>query len=274
MSNTYSSNFISANGIQQHYYRATPVGGKLPVVLLHGLTDNGICWFRVADVLRERYDVIMPDTRGHGRSDKPDDGYHLEERAADIAALIEGLGLDRPVLMGHSLGGQAAAAVAALFPDRVRAIILEDPAWFEQESSAAERAERAKGWVDGLMQNKRQTRDALVAEARQQNPLWPEEELGPWADAKFEMSPHALEQIVTATGGGWRDLLQKVQCPVLLVRAEPERGAIITDQMAADAAGLWKTGRDAHIIGAGHCIHREQFEPVMQAVQTFLRELE
>jgi pimeloyl-ACP methyl ester carboxylesterase len=80
--------------------------------------------------------------------------------------------------------------------------------------------------------------------------------------------------LTSMEGPGWRELLRKIQCPVLLVRAEPERGSIITAAMAKEAAGLWNTGRDAAISGAGHCIHRDQFAPVMQEVQTFLRGLE
>jgi N-formylmaleamate deformylase len=270
----YFSNFVFANGINQHYYRSTPQNGGLAVVLLHGLTDNGLCWVRVADALRETYDVIMPDTRGHGRTDKPASGYDLAERAADVAALIDALALDRPVLMGHSLGGQAATAVAALYPEKVRGIILEDPAWLPQDSDPEQSAVRTRGWVDGLLRNQRMAREALIAEARQDNPHWPEEELGPWADAKFEMNPHALEQILTSMGGpGWRASLPKVACPILLVRAEPERGSIVSAAMAQEAAGLWKNGRDAYIPGAGHCIHREQFAPVMAEVQAFLQSL-
>lgn len=271
----YSSNFVTANGIKQHYYRAEPAGGVMPVVLLHGLTDNGMCWVRVADALCGRYDVIMPDTRGHGRSDKPAGGYDLETRAADIAALIDALGLDRPVLMGHSLGGQAATAIAALYPGKVRGIILEDPAWFLGLAPLEQRRANNRGWAEDLRRNQSTPVDELAAQCREQNPTWHPDECPPWAVAKHEMSPEALEAILLATGGAtWREELPKVECPVLLLRAEPERGAIITTEMAEEAASLWKTGRTVQITGAGHCIHREQFEPVMAEVLAFLRELE
>ena len=129
----YTEHDVLANGINIHYYRSTPPGGAKPakptLVLIHGLTDNGMCWVRVADALRDSYDIVLPDTRGHGKSEKPQAGYDVEERAADVASLIDALGLDRPVLFGHSLGGQVATATAALYPEKVRALVLEDPAW-------------------------------------------------------------------------------------------------------------------------------------------------
>ncbi len=95
---TYSEHDVTSNGINIHYHRSTPAGGAPSIVMIHGLTDNGICWVRVADALCDSYDIILPDTRGHGFSDKPATGYTVEERAADVAGLIDALQLDRPVL--------------------------------------------------------------------------------------------------------------------------------------------------------------------------------
>ena len=270
----YPAGDVSANGISLHYYRSTPYENAPSVVLLHGLTDNGLCWTRLADALCDRYDVIMPDTRGHGFSDKPEEGYGIIERAADVAGLIDALGLDRPVLMGHSLGGQAATAVAGLYPELVRGIILEDPAWFERQESLEEMHAKAEEWGAGLRHSQGLERAALIAECQQNNPTWAQEEIEPWADAHSQMSPQALVKILTTfTGDSWRGFLRQAQCPILLITAEPQRGSIITPEMVAEAARLWKDGREAHIPDAGHCIHREQFAPVLAAVEAFLREV-
>lgn len=269
----YTSHFVSANGITLHYYRSAPAAGRPPIVLLHGLTDNGMCWVQVADRLRDAYEIIMPDTRGHGRSDKPETGYNVEELAADVAALIDALALDRPVLMGHSMGGEVTTAVAGLYPEKVGGIILEDPAWFTKEAKPEESAAQIKEWSEGLLQNQSMSREALIEACRQQNPLWAEEDLAPWADAKREMNLHALQQILGSIRVNvWQELLQKARCPILLITAEPGR-SIITPEMAQEAAGLWKQGRVAHIAGAGHSIHREQLEPLMDAIQAFLHEV-
>ena len=64
---------VMANGIRVHY---TQTGGGLPpLILLHGITDNGLCWTRVARTLEEEWDLSMPDARGHGLSEAPDTGH-------------------------------------------------------------------------------------------------------------------------------------------------------------------------------------------------------
>src|SRR5262245_21756317 len=122
MSDWFSGDVV-ANGIKIHYHRTG--GEKPPVVLCHGLTDNGLCWLRVAQVLEKDYDLIMPDSRGHGLSDVPETGYSVEDRAADLAGLIQALDLDKPALLGHSMGAETSAAVAAYYPGLISRALLE-----------------------------------------------------------------------------------------------------------------------------------------------------
>lgn len=267
----YSELDTFANGIKIHSYRSTPAGGADPtkpvLVMIHGLTDNGMCWVRVADALRESYDIILPDTRGHGRSEKPATGYSTEERAADVAGLIDALKLDRPVLFGHSLGGQVSTAIAALYPEKVRALVLEDPAWLGGPPPPDE----IDGWPNGLRYQQSLSRDELIALARQENPGWHEDELGPWADAKLQMSVDALRQILLDMRPGWQEFVRKIQCPTLLVTGE--RDIIVNPSMYREATALTPHIREAHIAGAGHSIHRERFEPYMEQVNGFLAQL-
>ena len=65
--------------------------------------------------------------------------------------------------------------------------------------------------------------------------------------------------------------LPAVRCPILLITADPELGGIVTPEIAAQAAELWQCGQVVHIPGAGHSIRRDEFEPYMAAVSTFLR---
>jgi pimeloyl-ACP methyl ester carboxylesterase len=123
---------VIANGIKIHYYRTG--GDKPPFVLAHGFSDSGLCWTRVARVLAESYDLIMADARGHGLSDAPEGGYTSQEHAADLAGLIEALGLDRPTLMGHSMGASTVAATAVCYPELAACAVLEDPPWFAEDS--------------------------------------------------------------------------------------------------------------------------------------------
>ncbi|MEZ4831946.1 MAG: alpha/beta hydrolase [Caldilineaceae bacterium] len=124
--------FIHANGIDIHYHRTG--GGGPTLVFAHGLTDNGACWTRLVNDLGSGYDCIMVDARGHGQTSAPADGYSFDDQADDLIAFIQALGLDRPVIMGHSLGGAVCAIVAAKAPQLIRAAILEDPAFISASS--------------------------------------------------------------------------------------------------------------------------------------------
>src|SRR3982074_2513917 len=101
MTHWFSGDVIT-NKIKIHYYRTG--GDKRPLVLSHGATDSGLCWSRVARTLESEYDVIMPDSRGHGLSDAPETGYSSADHAADLAGLIRALGLEQPAVGGHSMG--------------------------------------------------------------------------------------------------------------------------------------------------------------------------
>src|SRR5688500_10697139 len=63
---SWSDGFVYANGIRIHYYHATPAAGKPVIVMVHGVTDNGLCWTTLTWKLQENYDIYMLDTRGHG----------------------------------------------------------------------------------------------------------------------------------------------------------------------------------------------------------------
>jgi pimeloyl-ACP methyl ester carboxylesterase len=87
------------------------------MVLLHGYTDAGLCWTDLAHEFEKDYDVIMMDYRGHGFSDAPLTGYKTEDYTADAVGLIEALELQKPIIIGHSMGGSIAARIVLTRPD-------------------------------------------------------------------------------------------------------------------------------------------------------------
>jgi pimeloyl-ACP methyl ester carboxylesterase len=102
-------------------------GAGAPFLLVHGLSSNARTWDGVASVLAAAgHRVAAVDQRGHGRSDKPGDGYDFATVAADLAALIETLGLDRPVVAGQSWGGNVVLELAARRADLVRLAVGVD----------------------------------------------------------------------------------------------------------------------------------------------------
>jgi len=101
-------------------------GAGKPVLCIHGITANCRCWDTLAEALAPDYHVIAMDLRGRGRSDKPPRGYALDYHLRDINCLLDDLGLDRAVIMGHSLGAFIGLDFAAEYPERVDRLILVD----------------------------------------------------------------------------------------------------------------------------------------------------
>ena len=96
------------------------------VVCVHGLTANHTCWASVADVLSPARRLIAYDLRGRGESDKPEHGYSLMHHTEDLLGLLDHFGLERAVLVGHSLGAHIAVRFAATHPERVDRLVLVD----------------------------------------------------------------------------------------------------------------------------------------------------
>lgn len=267
----WQSDYIEANGIKLHYTRTG--GAKPPFILTHGFSDDGLCWTPVAEVLAADYDVIMLDARGHGLSDGPEEGYGSLNHAADVAGVIEGLGLHKPLLLGHSMGAATALALAGAYPDLPGAILLEDPpAWWVANApavNAGDRRRRFGGWIVDL---KRKTAKEMIEAQRAASPSWSEAELGPWAMSKVRLSFNVLTAESPAPVD-WPNVVAKITCPVLLITADPELGGIVTPEAAAELQRILAQTQVQHIGGAGHSIRREQFARYMQVVQMFLAEV-
>jgi N-formylmaleamate deformylase len=261
---------IRANGIRLHYYRTG--GSKSPLVLVHGFSDDGLCWTHVARAWEDSFDVVMPDARGHGRSEAPPRGYGPREHADDLAGLIAGLGLRPPVVVGHSMGAASVLALAGRHPLVPRAVVLEDPpAWWVKGSVPYAPAWRAetKAWIEEIHTK---TLEEIVAFERAEEPGWDEEELVPWADSKLHLSPNVFRQ-TGRIGVDWPELLGKITCPVLLITADTARGAIVTEAQAAALRAMVPHLSIAQIKESGHSIHRDQFARFLEVVRAFIDEL-
>ena len=267
----WSTGFVEANGIRLHYTRTG--GDKPPLVLAHGVTDDGLCWAATAAALAPECDAVMVDARGHGTSDAPERGYGPLEQAADLAGVIAALGLERPAVLGHSMGAATALVFAGNYPDVPGAILLEDPpAWWTSWTSTPAARERHVAMRERALNLKRKTREELIAGQRVEQPGWSDAELQPWGDAKQRFSPNVLSVFDedNAAGVDWPVVLSRITCPALLITGDPERGAIVTDESAAALQALLPQLEVAHIPEAGHNIRRDQFTRYMGVVQDFL----
>ena len=94
------------------------------ILFISGLADEGACWVDQVAGLRDRYRLTTFDNRGVGRSGTPEGRFRITDFAADTAALMEALGLERAHIVGSSMGGAIAQELALAHPERVRSIVL------------------------------------------------------------------------------------------------------------------------------------------------------
>ena len=104
--------------------------GKPAFVFVHGWTCDRSFFAPQFEHFSRRHRAVCVDLRGHGESDKPQGDYPIAAYAEDIAYVIGQLGLGRAVAVGHSMGGNAVLQLAAVYPERVAAIVMVDPAPF------------------------------------------------------------------------------------------------------------------------------------------------
>jgi pimeloyl-ACP methyl ester carboxylesterase len=115
---------LARDGVQLAYEDAGH--GDPPVVLVHGWTCDRSALLPQREHLLAHHRVVSVDLRGHGASDKPRQDYTMEVFADDVAALLRHLGIDRPAVIGHSMGGVVALVLAARHPGRPGAIVTLD----------------------------------------------------------------------------------------------------------------------------------------------------
>jgi len=117
-----------ATGPRLHYAEQGNAGGEA-IVFLHGWPDSWFSFSRVAEKLPERYRTLLIDQRGYGDSERPDGGYDIGSMAADVAAFLDALSIDRATIVGHSFGSFVARRVALDHPTRVDRLALIGTGW-------------------------------------------------------------------------------------------------------------------------------------------------
>ena len=267
MQPNWTNSYVTVNGDKFHYTR-TGQGDKPAVVLLHGFSDNGMCWLPVARELEDQYDVIMPDARGHGLSVRIKSGVQTDG-AADAAGFIEALGLEKPIVGGHSMGGITATEFGARFPELASGLILEDPAWIDPTPD--DPPLRRNPFFEWLANMKDVSLDEIIANGKADNPTWPEDEFPAWAQSKLQLDKNVFGAVNVRKP--WRDFVKAFACPALLLTADVKLGAIVSPETAQEASTLSPYLQVAAIPNAGHSIRRENYPAYMEALTGFLDQI-
>ena len=118
--------FANTNGIRMGYYEAGPADGKVPVVLCHGWPEIAFSWRHQIKALGEAgIRVMAPDQRGYGVTDRPEkvEDYDLAHLTGDLVGLLDLLGVERAVFVGHDWGGFVAWGMPMYHPSRVAGVV-------------------------------------------------------------------------------------------------------------------------------------------------------
>jgi pimeloyl-ACP methyl ester carboxylesterase len=250
-----------------------PHSGKPAVVLLHGIGSRGQSWWPVIDTFQQHFHLYQVDLRGHGDSGKPENGYSLGEFVVDLEATLQALGLDRPRIVGHSLGAVIALLWANEHPSAAAALVLEDP-------PLTIRPELLPAF-DGWQQLAALTPEAAAAWYRQEYPHWTLEDCERRAQNITSTAPGVFGELRSESEAALRTgatdrtpTLSVVTSPVLLVRGNPELGGMVPLEDVLRLEAVMPHAHVVSIMDAGHGLHRDATEAFLEVVIPFLASAE
>jgi pimeloyl-ACP methyl ester carboxylesterase len=260
-----------------------------PLVLLHGVTREWRDWSPVLPALAERWQVFALDHRGHGGSARAAGAYRVADFAADAAAFFHSHLDAGAVLWGHSLGAMTAAVVAARAPEKVRALVLEDPPGTLLAGGLLEsryllqfqgvRALVGEGLGAEALAGRlarlpvQHPRDGRIVEFRE---IRDEAALRFGAECLVRMDPTVLDVLLAERwleGLDWFGEMRRIACPALLLRADPEFGGMLSAEEAARIVGSVSDIRRVERPGVGHNLHAMDTEGTLLHVHDFLGSL-
>jgi pimeloyl-ACP methyl ester carboxylesterase len=263
---------IFANGINLQVREYEHPGET--VIFLHYGGGNLMMWGGVVPYFRDDYRLILLDLRGHGKSDKPQQGYHIDQKAADVVGVMERLGVSQAHVVGSSMGAEIGLSLAANYPGKAASLVCEGAFYSEygpygicQTSEAAFKEEVAR-WLAQVRERPErvyETPEALVAATRQAF-----EEDGMWnehfeAVARYDACEIAAGQY-TSSWRAWakhgylrhyydyrfEDYYRRVGCPVLML---PPQDVIKDEAMHKAMQGLSQLARSCQIVQVPGAVH-------------------
>jgi N-formylmaleamate deformylase len=258
------SGVCKVNDAHIHYLRTG--GRKPPLVLLHGLTGSGACWIPLARALQDEYDVVMPDARGHGTSSTPLNGYRYRNHASDVVGFIHALGLEAPVLLGHSMGGMTAAVMASQIATAIRGVILADPTFVSPQR------QREIHESDVMEQHRRLLsldKGDVLAQLRARHPHRSSEFIELIAEARMQTRISAFDVLVPPHPE-YHELVSAIDVSILLVIGD---NGVVSLETARELQNLNPRLQVEQIQDCGHGLPYDQPDHFEGVCRFFLRSL-
>jgi pimeloyl-ACP methyl ester carboxylesterase len=241
-------------------------GSGPPAVILHGLLGSGRNWQGIATALGAKFDVVLPDLRNHGGSPwDAEAGYSA--LVADVLALLDRLGLARVRLVGHSMGGKVAMALALTAPDRVERLVVVDIAPVAYGPGLDELLAAMRALDLGRMTRRAEADAALSAAV-------PDRSVRAFLVQNLEQRPEGL---------AWRVNLDVLLPAMPVIRGFPEmpvvrpfagptcfihgeRSDYVRPEHEPAIRQLFPAAELHTVAGAGHWVHAERTEAFLAAL--------
>jgi pimeloyl-ACP methyl ester carboxylesterase len=279
----HDSLFVDVDGLQVHY--KTMGQGEPSIVLLHGFAASVFSWRKVMDPLGEMGTVVAFDRPAFGLTERPmpeewqgESPYSPEAQTDLTVALMDGLGVERAVLVGHSAGGTIALLTALRHPERVQALVLEDAAVYERSGTPQ--------WMQPLLRSTPMrsvgplfVRSIVVLGEAGIRQAWHDPDKitvelisGYKKPLQAENWDRALWELVLASHPlGLQERLDEVSVPVLVITGENDRivSAGNSERLASELPGA----ELVVIPDCGHVPHEECPHLFIAAVNKFLEGL-
>ena len=276
---------LKLNGLRIHYFewrgRAAPAGGqgRRPLVLLHGLRDYAYYWQDCANRLLDEFHVYAFDQRGHGESEQAPGGYLVWALAADLAAFVDAVGLERFDLVGLSLGSRCSMAYARDNWQRIRHLALVDMG--PQMAKVGARGLRADMTAKADIPPSTFTFEDALAYFRGQWPSLDEPSLrrlianalvlgddGLYANRyDRRLADITTKAAIPEIAYLW-DSLTRIQCPALVLRGE--HSPILDGEISSRMVESLPDGRLYVFKDTGHSLPRLRPEEFAAALRGFL----
>ncbi|MBY0595389.1 alpha/beta fold hydrolase [Bacillus bingmayongensis] len=257
--------FFHTGDVRLHYVKSNSKG--VPILLLHGGISRWEAFQTIIPELENEGHVYAIDLRGHGKSGRVTNGYHVKDYVQDIISFIEECMTEPPIIFGHSLGGMIGIQVTAEYPELVKGLIIGDsPMSLEVLKEGSEKLRKWKG----IVQKGAATNQNMMAK-KGENPL-----LDFMIESVMLTDPQVLDVMIdhcdeTYMGYDMNTLLPKIQCPVLLLQGNPERNGVVRDSDVKKALGLLPNAKHVKLENAGHTLHIEDKAAVLDAIVPFIQ---
>jgi 2-succinyl-6-hydroxy-2,4-cyclohexadiene-1-carboxylate synthase len=244
------------------------------IIFLHFSGVNLMMWQRIIPYFQDRYRLILVDLRGHGKSDKPETGYHIDEMARDVVGMMNFLKLERAHIVGSSLGAEVGISIAANYPEKVISLVCDGALSSEfgpygtWEGTQKEYEEHVASQLEAMRSSPETvfpSVDALVEQSRVSL-----EKYGWWnvyVEAVLRYGAYKVEEGKYVKGFRkqamleymtnyfqcrFEDYYQKVKCPLLML---PGEDVLKNEREKAAMIGLKELARQAQIVEINGWVH-------------------